>query len=264
MMKYLFLLIILPLCVMAYSSCTDKKSPVETSRALPIEGAYNVRDLGGYPAADNKTVKWRKVIRSGDLNLLTEEDLAYFESIPLRTYVDFRDSAEIASAPDKKPASLINDYLLPIETGSIISFQSITAESADTALIEGNRLFVRENQDVYREFFRILMEEENAPLLFHCSAGKDRTGFGAALFLASLGVDRGTIVEDYLLSNEYLKDKYAAMIAQMPVIKPLLEVRKEYILAAFEVIDKEYGGVENYLANQLGVDLKRMRELYTE
>jgi Protein tyrosine/serine phosphatase len=109
-----------------------------------------------------------------------------------------------------------------------------------------------------------LMSEENTPLLFHCSAGKDRAGFGAALFLASLGVDRKIIIDDYLLTNKYLKDKYSDIVAQMPVLKPLFEVRKEYILAAFEVIDNEYGGIDSYLTNQLGVNLKRMRELYTE
>lgn len=248
---------------MVYSSCS-KKNNSEPSRILPIEGAYNVRDLGGYSAANNKTVKWRKVIRSGDLHLLTDNDLAYLNEIPLRTYIDFRDAQEIALAPDKTPASVINQKLLPISTGDIISMEAITPELAETALVDANRYFVRENQETYKEFFRILMNEEDTPLLFHCSAGKDRTGFGAALFLASLGVDRKLIIDDYLLTNKYLKDKYTDIVAKMPALKPLFEVRKEYILAAFEVIDNEFGGIENYLTNQLDVDLKRMRELYTE
>lgn len=251
------------LMAIVFSSCSSKNSS-EPSRILPVEGAYNVRDLGGYPAADNKTVKWRKVIRSGDLHLLTDNDLAYFNEIPLKTYIDFRDPEEIKVAPDKAPASLVNQLFLPIETGDIISMQKITAESAETALVDGNKYFARENKETYKEFFRILMNEENAPLLFHCSAGKDRAGFGAALFLSSLGVDRAVVIDDYLLTNECLKDKYADIIAQMPDLKPLFEVRKEYILAAFEVIDNEYDGIDNYLTNQLGVDLKRMRELYTE
>lgn len=257
------LIIILLFITMLYTSCSTKNS-AEPIRVLPIEGAYNVRDLGGYPAADNKTVKWRKVIRSGDLNLLKDKDIAYFNEIPLKTFIDFRDSVEIVSAPDKTPPSLVNQIFLPIETGSIINMEKITPEFAETALIDGNKYFVRENQDVYKAFFHILMEEENTPLLFHCSAGKDRTGFGAALFLASLGVDREVIIEDYLLTNKLLKDKYADMVAQMPTLKPLFEVREAYIRAAFEVIDNEYGGMENYLTNQLGVDLARMRELYLE
>lgn len=261
-MKHLCRIILL-FIAMTYSSCSNRNR-LEPTRALPIEGAYNVRDLGGYPAADNKKVKWRKVIRSGDLHLLTDSDLDYFNAIPLKTYIDFRDPQEIASAPDRTPASLVNQVSLPIETGDIISMQNITPELAETALVDGNKYLARENQKAYKEFFRLLMDDNNTPLLFHCSAGKDRAGFGAALFLASLGVDRKLIIDDYMLTNECLKDKYTDIIAQMPFLKPLFEVRKEYISAAFEVIDNEYGGVDNYLTNQLNVDLKRMRELYTE
>jgi protein-tyrosine phosphatase len=229
-----------------------------------MEGAFNVRDLGGYDAADHKTVKWGKVFRSGDLNQLTDEDLETLASIPLKTYIDFRDSAEIAAAPDKRPSSLVHEYLLPIETGSIIDMMKITAENASGLLVEGNKSFVRNNQDVYREFFRIMMDDDNAPLLFHCSAGKDRTGYGAALFLASLGVDRETIIQDYLLSAQYVKEKYAKEVEKYPVMEPLMTVKREYIEAAFEVIDKEYGGMENYLTKNLDVDLGKMKELYTE
>ncbi len=259
----LFYRIILLFVAMSYSSCSSKMGQ-EPSRLLPIEGAYNVRDLGGYKAANNKTVKWRKTIRSGDLHLLTDTDLAYFNEIPIRTYIDFRDTDEINLSPDRTPASLTLHKFLPIGTGNIIDMKNITPEFAETALVEANKFFVKDNQETYKEFFQILMNEENTPLLFHCSAGKDRAGFGAALFLASLGVDRETIMTDYLMTNECLKEKYADIVAKMPALKPLFEVRKEYLLAAFEVIDNEYGGMESYLTNQLEVDLQRMRELYTE
>lgn len=234
------------------------------TRILQIEGAYNVRDLGGYQAADHKTVKWRKAIRSGDLNLLTDDDLNYLSGIPVRAFIDFRDTDEIEAAPDKIPGSLSKQLFLPIGTADIIELKRVTPELAETALVEANKHFVRNSQDTYREFFRLLADEENTPLLFHCSAGKDRTGFGAALFLASLGVDRETIVADYLLTNECLKDKYADIVTRMPALKPLFEVREEYIRAAFDVIDDEYGGMEAYLTGALQADLKKMRQLYTE
>jgi len=236
-------------------------------RLLPLEGAYNVRDLGGYPAAENKTVKWGKLIRSGDLNLLTENDLAYLSAIPLKTFIDFRDSEEIAHVQDKRPSSVTNCYHFPIETGNIIElsdFTKITAETAPTLLVEGYKKFVTDNQEVYRQFFEVLQNPEETPLLFHCSAGKDRTGLGAALILSSLGVEKDVIIEDYMLSNDYLKDKYAMIVAAYPILKPLMEVRREYIESAFETIDKEYGGMDNYLINNLGVNIKKMQTLYTE
>ncbi len=240
-------------------ACTKEKS-----RLLPLEGAYNVRDLGGYKAANNKIVKWGKVFRSGDLNHLTEADLDYLASIPLITDIDFRDSTEIAVAPDKTPGSLKNQIFLPIATGNVIDFKNVDSSSVASLLVEGNKHFVRENQEQYRKFFQILMDEDSAPLLFHCSAGKDRAGFAAALFLSSLGVDRKTVVEDYLLTNQYLKDKYQSMIDSIPYLAPLLEARPEYIQAAFDVIDKEYGGMENYLTKYLQVDLEKVRKIYTE
>ena len=259
-------------------SCSNKKTesnpesakisvPMQHIRLLPVEGAYNVRDLGGYPAANNKTVKWGKVIRSGDLNLLTENDLVYLAAIPLKTFVDFRDAEEVAHAQDKRPSSLTNYYHFPIGTGSItdlFDFTNITAETAPTFLVDLYKKFVIDNQESYHYFFEVLQNPEEAPLLFHCSAGKDRTGLGAAFFLSSLGVEKEVIIEDYLLSNDCLKDKYAEIIAAYPIIKPLMEVRREYIEAAFETIDNEFGGMDNYLTSCLGVNIKKMRELYTE
>ncbi len=243
------------------TACENKTEGV---RQLPLEGAYNVRDMGGYKTADNKTVKWRKVFRSGDLNHLTEADLAYLAAIPLKTTIDFRDSAEIAAAPDRKPASVLAQYFLPINTGSVIDYTKVSDSLAPTLLVEGNKTFVRDNQDVYRKFFQLLMNGDNIPLLFHCSAGKDRAGYAAALFLSSLGVDRETIIEDYLLTNEYLQDKYAAMIDSLPVLKPLMMAKREYIQAALDEIDQKYGGMENYLTDYLKVDLAKMKALYTE
>ncbi len=234
------------------------------TRVLPVEGAYNVRDLGGYFAAGGKTVKWKKVFRSGDLNQLTEDDLKFFAQIPIKTYIDFRDANEIQVAPDKTPASLLHHFFIAIETGNIIDFQKITPDLTPFLLIEGNKYFVTHNQKQYREFFQILMNKENVPLLFHCSAGKDRAGFGAALFLSALGVDRETIYEDYLLTNTCLQDKYASLIESIPFLAPLMEARREYLQAAFDIIDTEYGGIENYLIHHLNVDLEKIRNIYLE
>lgn len=244
------------------SSCIDTQK--QNRRLLPLQGAYNVRDLGGYKTADNKTVKWNKIFRSGDLNQLTDDDLNYLAKIPIITFIDFRDSAEISRAPDRLPKSLKNQIFLPIETGSMVAYQEITAEKIPSLLLKGNEILVKNNQEVYKKFFALLMNEQNTPLLFHCSAGKDRAGFAAALFLSSLGVDRETIIQDYLLTNEFLRDKYKVMLEKHPEMEPLLAAKEEYIQAAFDLIDKEYGGMENYLTRNLGVDLNKMKIIYTE
>ena len=237
-------------------------------RLLPVTGAYNMRDLGGYQAADNKQVKWNTVIRSGDLNTLTKEDIEYLASLPLRTDIDFRGQKEKDAAPDKLPSTVRQCIPLALETGDMSSMigniKEFDSSRLSTILQEIYIYIIRHAQDIYSWFFHILEDEASAPLLFHCSAGKDRTGIGAALFLSALGVDRETVMKDYMLSAEYIKGKYESIIQDHPALEPLTTVKEEYLEAAFKVIDTEFGGMENYLVKHLNVDIPRLRQLYTE
>jgi protein-tyrosine phosphatase len=252
-------------CGNASQKNEHKKNEMDTTqRLLPIEGAYNVRDLGGYKTADGKHVKWNKVIRSGDLNHLTNKDLDYFAILGIVSYVDFRDIAEIRSAQDRRPVTLKNYHELNISPGNTSDLQDFANTDLSHYMVEINEMLVRDFQETYAEFFQILMNEENVPLLFHCTAGKDRTGFAAALFLSSLGVDRETVMYDYLLSAKYVKKKYAPIVERYPSLEPALTVKREYLQAAFDVIDHEFGGMDNYLVNHLRINLHKMRALYTE
>ncbi|MDR2081459.1 MAG: tyrosine-protein phosphatase [Campylobacteraceae bacterium] len=234
-----------------------------SERLLPMQGAYNVRDVGGYKTTNGKTVKWGKVFRSGDLNQLTNADITYLENIGIKTVVDFRSESEKAAAPDTNLASVTNRLEYPINPGSAAQ-PAQTAEENMQALIEINKLFVTNFQSAYKNFFAALMNNQNQPLLFHCSAGKDRAGFAAALFLSSLGVDRETVIEDYLLSSIYVQEKYAPLVSTNPELLPMFTVYREYIEAAFDTIDSQYGGIDSYLTNELGVDLELMRAIYTK
>jgi protein-tyrosine phosphatase len=236
---------------------------IASERLLPMQGAYNVRDVGGYKTTDGKIVKWGKVFRSGDLNQLTNADKIYLENIGIKTIVDFRDNDEKIAAPDTPLNTVINRLEYPIATGSIIQMAQ-TAEENMQVLVEANRIFVTNFKDEYKNFFAALMNNQNPPLLFHCSAGKDRAGFAAALFLSSLGVDREIIIQDYLLSGIYVEEKYAPYVNEAPYLAPVFTVYREYIEAAFNVIDTQYGGIDNYLQEELNVDLELMRAIYTQ
>jgi protein-tyrosine phosphatase len=254
------------------AACQSEKAAPEPPRPAPgsllsIEGADNVRDLGGYRAAQGKTVRWDKVLRAGELNKLSPADVSLFEGLGLKTIVDFRGESEKVEAPDVPIATVQNTIYLPIDVGDLLDIRNFVRaplEQNALILVDGNSHFVTDYQDQYREFFRILMNDANLPLLFHCTAGKDRAGFAAALFLSSLGVDRETIIADYQLSGEYVKEKYASYVQRMPNLAPIFETRREYISAAFETIDSQYGGIDNYLTKDLGVDLKKMRAIYTK
>lgn len=247
---------------------TNKGTAILAERHLPMTGGYNFRDMGGIKNKDGKYVKWGKVLRSDDLNKLTDADLVYLNHIPLRSVVDFRSATEIEEAPDKVPASA-TEYRLSISPGSLSKstlkdIVSMPTEKTIKMMEEMNRSFSTDSIIIneYITYFQLLQDDTKTPLLFHCTAGKDRTGMGAALFLYSLGVDGETIFNDYLSSNTYLGDKYAQYTMQYPSLKPLLEVQKEYLKAGIDEIKRNHGPVEQYLENVLNVDIGKMKEIY--
>lgn len=246
---------------------TDEGSAILAERHLPMTGGYNFRDLGGFKTQDGRYTKWGKLFRSDDLNHLTEADLEYLSSIPLVSIVDFRSEQEISEAPDQNPASLKNNYQLQIDPGNVIAFQEIASKSEqemEQMMMTLNELLVEDETCVnqYKEFFALVQNEKEVPLMYHCSAGKDRTGMATALILFALGVDKETIIEDYLASNFYLGEKYTPMKAQHPGIAPLLEVRPQYIEAGLAKIEEKYGSVNAYLTDVLKVDIEAMKNKY--
>lgn len=245
---------------------TDEGKAILSERHLPMAGGYNFRDLGGILTADGRYVKWGKIFRSDDLNKLTDDDLTYLSNIPITSIVDFRTEREIETAPDKTPASLKNEYTYNITPGKLS--QEDISKATKEELVEEmklmNRLLVSDSACVaqYKKFFSLLQDEKEVPLMFHCSAGKDRTGMGAALILFALGVNEATIKEDYLASNVYLAGKYTPLIEEHPNMQPLFEVKAEYLEAGIDQMKKDHGSVENYLTNVLGVDIPKFRAMY--
>lgn len=248
---------------------TPGDSVLIAERHLPMEGGFNFRDLGGYQTISGKSVKWGKVFRSDELNMLTSSDLEYLSSIPLCTIIDFRSESEMKHAPDKKASSVLYTYDLSISPGNLTnrdSLENLDYKNGEDMMKKINRMFVTDSAIIaqYQTFFELLQDETKTPLIFHCTAGKDRTGMGAALFLAALGVDEDIIFADYLLSNQYLKEKYRSVIQGRPQLQALFEVRPEYLRAGFNQIKEDHGSVENYLTQILHVDLEKMKDIYLE
>lgn len=245
------------------------KEIIFAERVLPMNGGYNFRDLGGLAAANGKKIRWGMLFRSGDLDKLTPVDLAYLASFSLRTVVDFRTEAELERAPDKLPRTVTNYAHLLITPGRLDapeSMELMEREGGEGYMRELYRQFATDEEIIkqYREFFVLLQNEKNLPLLFHCSAGKDRTGYGAALILFSLGVDTETIMKDYLASGPCLGDKYDRFLEKYPQYAPMIAVKPEYLQSAVNAMKERSGSIENYLAEVLGVDIDRVRAIYLE
>lgn len=246
---------------------TPEGKAILAERQLPMEGGHNYRDMGGYRTADGHYVRWGRVFRTDDMHNLTDADLAYLAALPLRTVVDFRSEQEIAQAPDKLPQSVATHSPLSISPGNLTDVSEV--QMMDTAqmaqyMIDVNRSFSTDGQIIgqYRRFFELLQDETNLPLSFHCTAGKDRTGMAAALFLSALGVPEEVVMQDYLLSNKYLSSKYGRHMEDYPALRPLFTVDARYLKAGLDRIKTDHGTVQNYLRDILEVDIRKMKKLF--
>lgn len=244
-------------------------------RKVDLQGAVNFRDLGGYTTTDGHHVKWGKIYRSADMSKLTDKDLATLKSRNIGYDVDLRGTQESAKAPDRiNPGT---DYIL-CPAGSDQMTGNMMAKLKDPN-VNGDSLMIEFYQnttyltDRYKPFFgKLLALPKDKSLVFHCTAGKDRTGVGAALLLYSLGVPYDTIVQDYEATNYYRSAENnrstIAMTRMMgmsdKVAKSMMGVKKEYLDATFAAIKSQYGSVDNFLKNQIGLDDKEMKELKTK
>lgn len=235
-----------------------------TRRFVALEGVTNYRDVGGYPAAHGKTVKWLCFYRSGDLFALSDKDLATLAATGLKTIVDFRSNYEAQADPDRVPASVIKVCNLRIDPGDIFALEDAVNGDGAHLMAHLNVVLVNEAKAQYAGFFQLLADSANTPLLCHCSAGKDRTGLAAALFLTALGVDRELIYADYMLSARLAEEKYRHILNHHPRLLAVITVNPAYLAAAFKEMDDKYGGPAAYLTHELKVDIPLLQAMYTE
>jgi protein-tyrosine phosphatase len=228
------------------------------ARHLALAGASNFRDLGGYPARDGRAVRWRQIFRSNHLGCLTAADIAVLRSLGLRSAFDFRGVEERTAATCGIPEIMVHS--LPIEPtvvaalrGRLAGGQRLSPSAALDVMRDSYRNYVRQNTPSFRALFAHLLEDR-APLVIHCTAGKDRTGFACALILHALGVADDLIAEDYLLTNRfYRRDPSASTDLPDDVSQALGSVEASFLAAAFEIIGADYGDLDGYLSNGLGI-----------
>ena len=258
----------------------------EDYRKLPFTGAHNFRDLGGYKTEDGRTVKWGKIYRSDNLHSLTDEDLKYMKRLNIKSVVDFRSLEERESEPDRLNPDM-TQVLLPInfqpkelDDDSIKNIiKDLTFGDLDSSnlLRDFNIVIVEEFAEEYKNFFRYIIENNAEPLVFHCTAGKDRAGFASAMILTILGVPREKVIEDYLLTNTYVKDHVDDKMLEIELktffradtdnLRKINLVEERYIQAAFDTIDSKWGGMDRYISEALNLneeDILKLKDFYLE
>jgi protein-tyrosine phosphatase len=231
-----------------------------------LQGASNFRDIGGYRNTDGRQVRRGQVFRSDHLAGLTTDDVARLQSLGIAHSLDFRGVAEYTATP--YAIAGVQRVELAIEPTVIARMQALVAqgivpttdETVDL-MRETYRDFVNRYADTFGQFLKHLLEQPT-PQVFHCTAGKDRTGFAAALLLSALGVERATIFHDYLLTNQrYRRDPRIEGKGAAHVMKVLWQVQPEFLQAAFDEVDAQHGGMSDYLHGAMGLKPQELAEL---
>ena len=230
---------------------------------VPLQGGSNFRDLGGYRTAQGRTVRRGSVFRSAHLGTLTDADRLAIGRLGVRTVVDLRGVNEAAETPHRIEGLGCRIVGAPIEPSGGEKIRHAVVDSSVNPfmmvqlLTENYRDYPRRCAPGFRTLFAALSDDDQRPLVFHCTAGKDRTGFASALLLTLLGVPWETVMEDYLRTN----DLWTGHIGRYPELDidtraAIIEARTPYLEAAFDVVRADYGSPEAFAEKALGLDAK--------
>ena len=248
-------------------------------RHIPFENIGNFRDLGGYQTDCGREVKWGKVYRSATLFKANDDEInRILNQIGIRHIVDLRKDRELQLEPHPKQLlDKVNYHWLPFNLDGTTREdidrrlrEGSAAEAFEGLLIDVNRSMVTNHINDMKRWFHILLEHDE-PILFHCTEGKDRTGFTAAIFLSALGVSREQIMQDYMLTNIVNRQSIEERVKKSEVLlsfdvdakalECLLAVDEDYLNAAFNQIEKDFDNVANYLIEALSVDADKISRL---
>jgi protein-tyrosine phosphatase len=241
-----------------------------SAQNIPLENSSNLRDLGGWPTMDGRRVRTGLVFRAPALVGLSLADQQTITVLGLKTICDFRGARERSHSP--VTIAGVTNLSLPIEpavggglkdilrTGQVRGHA--THKDVLALLRDAYRAYALQSFLQYRVLFDQLLREESLPLLMHCAAGKDRTGFGAALLLTALGVASEHVLDDYLATNRFWRREAASGLDLPPAMADaLLGAHAELLEAAFAAIREQYGSTESYLIQAIGLDVSARARL---
>ena len=256
--------------------------------ALGITAVPNLRDVGGYETRDGATVARGIAYRSDTFNSMSTEDVEKLERLALKSDYDLRTTSEVKAKPDQVPPGVqyhLLNVLADAKSAAPAQLEALLHEpkkanvqlgdgKIEALFIEGYREFVSLSsaRKSYRTLFLSLADQQMAPGVFHCTTGKDRTGWAAAALLTLLGVPKQTVMADFMRSNEYTLPQFQRAIdgfvagggeRDSPVA--IFGVKEEYLEASFDEMQRRYGTIEKYFSEALGIDAagqKALRDLF--
>jgi protein-tyrosine phosphatase len=256
----------------------------QTGHSLGIRSVPNLRDMGGYKTTHGQIIKNGMLYRSNQLSGISEADMKVISILRLKNAYDLRTLAEREARPEELPEAaqyVVLDVLADAEQANPAMLEKLMQNpkeanaalgdgKAEAGFVESYRQFVSlpSAQREFRNLFLGISDPEQLPALFHCTTGKDRTGWAAAAFLTLMDVPREKVYEDYLKSNDYILPAYKKVIdgfveagGQKEIVTAILGVKREYLDAAFDEMESNYGTIENYFAKALGIDAQKQQQL---
>ncbi|WP_320836628.1 tyrosine-protein phosphatase [Zhongshania sp.] len=258
----------------------------EKRRKLPFDNMHNFRELGGFKSATGLCVKWGMVYRADKISGLSDQDQLYLERLKLRKIVDFRSDEERSESPHSILATsniIIEALPITVDAAQIekvtarLQQEDVTAEDMAQFLIEANREMIERFAPVYKQWFHSLLDDSSYPQVFHCTAGKDRTGLAAALLLRILGVSADDVMNDYLATNTFTRERIERIVHHInemtmhqvneDVVRVLFKVQSRFLNEAYKSIDEHYGNFASFVEIGLGfgeAECGRLRELLLE
>lgn len=286
------------LCCLPSCATTDTKAPpsarashnvataTDSVRHIALQGAANVRDLGGYRTDKGRQVRYGQVFRADALGKLTDSDVSKLSALDLRTVVDFRVQSEVRrDSADRVPpgptvvSRSVTDLGLYGRITKAIGYKDPVKQQKVLGDGKAERLM----RDIYRSFvtdaesrsqfadtLRDLADHQQSPLLYHCTSGKDRTGWLSYVLLRAVGVPAEVAEKDFLLSNAFRAKadratrkglEKAGMMENPDLLIPLQEVHQSYLEAALDQAEHDYGSLHGYLTEGLGLDAPTQAKL---
>ncbi|WP_051685264.1 tyrosine-protein phosphatase [Clostridium sp. KNHs205] len=220
------------------------------SKPMELTGAKNVRDLGGYQTREGKVTKFNSLLRADALHLLTDEDCKTLYDYGVRCIIDLRSAEEAEREPDKLPTVYSEvEYLhVPIQDHVRANRYS---EEFPPSMWELYRWLLDDSKESFRIIFQTIAKYQDACVMFHCSGGKDRTGTIAMLLLKLAGVDDATIIGDYAVTQEYMKEVFPRQVADLEargLIVPyyVMESPPENMEKTLQYLEEKYNTIEEY------------------
>jgi len=243
----------------------NKYEQIVSSRSVPMDSIPNFRDIGGYLSSQGQKTRWGMIYRSGEISRMSEWDIQRLDKLKIRTIIDLRSENEASASPIRYTKAQVVAVPIALELDHMTHriMEGMVRKGDVSLFMQDLYLHFATNTEAFEQALSLFMQEENYPILFLCTRGKDRTGFLSALLMMALDIPVKTIVSDYASTNDYIDlTRYSTLVGQLDTdvqeaMTVALSANEDYMNLVFRKIRKEYGSTGRYMNEKLHLTEKQ-------